>query len=68
MEIKHTCSASKIYGLEQLGRRQLKQQYLEGHEGMGTDAVHILRGVCCDHCFVGLSRRWEKLESTVSHA
>lgn len=62
MEIKGTCPASKICGLEQLGRRKIKikQKYLEGYEGMGADACHLLRDSCCDHCFVGLSRTWER--------
>lgn len=55
MEIKGTCSANKICGPEQLGRRKVEQQYLAGHEGMGTDVCRLPRGVCCDHCFVGLS-------------
>lgn len=35
---------------------------------METEACHLLREVCCDHCFVGLARRWESLERTVPHA
>lgn len=62
MEIKGPCFTGKICGLDQLGRRKvkIKQKYLEGYEGMEADACHLLRDSCYDHCFVGLSRRWER--------